>query len=155
MKPVTTPILRRFGFRRTLVTAGILNALSIAAFAAISPAMPSAAIYALLLFTGTVRSLQFTALGTIAFSDVPQPAMPAANTMFYAAFQLSVGMGVAFGAIAWRIGEAIAPAGASADFAFRAAFLIIAMAAGLAVIDSYKLSPEAGKALSGRNSGDG
>ena len=42
MKPMTTPVLRRFGFRPVLVVNGLLNAAAIASCAAIAKAMPTA-----------------------------------------------------------------------------------------------------------------
>ena len=105
MKLFTTPVLRRFGFRPTLLGNGILNTAALAACALIGPDMP-VAVTALLLFIGGMsRSMQFTALNTLAFSEMPQAQMSAANTLFSTMSQLALGMGVALGAIAIRIGE--------------------------------------------------
>jgi MFS family permease len=94
MKMVTAPILRRFGFRTTLIWNGVIATCFIAVFAAFRPAWPMLAIYAVLLVGGFFQSLQFTALNTIAYADIPQSRMSAA-TSFYATFQqmlLSVGI---------------------------------------------------------------
>lgn len=91
---MTTPILRRFGFRPVLVVNGLLNAVTIAACAAIDRAMPMLLVCTILFAGGMTRSMQFTAQNTIAFADIPRGAMSAANTLFSAAFQLAMGLGV-------------------------------------------------------------
>ncbi|MFT3799590.1 MAG: MFS transporter [Burkholderiaceae bacterium] len=143
MKPMTTPVMRRFGFRPVLIVNGVLNAALIGACALFASRMPLSLICAVLFLGGMARSMQFTALNSIAFSDVPQPQMPDANTLFSTAFQLAMGLGVALGAIAWRIGESLAP-GAGADVPFRIAFLIVAATSLLAVVDSVRLRPGVG-----------
>lgn len=140
MKPMTTPILRRFGFRPVLVVNGVLNAAALACCALIAKDTPLAVSCAVLFVGGMTRSMQFTALNTIAFADIP----PAANTLFSAAFQLAMGLGVALGAIAWRLGDALAAPDAEPAFPFRVAFLVVAAVALLAVRDSMALSPYAG-----------
>jgi EmrB/QacA subfamily drug resistance transporter len=147
MKPMTTPVLRRFGFRRVLIGNGLLNVLGIAACAFFSSTTPLTLACAVLFFGGATRSMQFTALNTLAFSDVPPASMTHANTLFSAAFQLAMGLGVALGAIAWRIGEWAAPLDASPAWAFRAAFLIVAVISLAGVWDSMSLKHSAGEAV--------
>jgi EmrB/QacA subfamily drug resistance transporter len=145
MKPMTTSILKRFGFRRVLIVNGLLNVTTIAACATIAAGMPLPLVCVILFLSGMTRSMQFTALNTVAFADIAQPAMAAANTLFSAAFQLAMGFGVALAAIAWRIGAlvispTVAPAGQ-----FRIAFLVIAAISLVGVWDSLKLSSRAGE----------
>ena len=52
------------------------------------------------------RSLQFTALGTLEFADVPVRQMADANSLFNVVAQLSMAAGVTLGAISLRLGEA-------------------------------------------------
>lgn len=143
MKMVTTPILRRFGFRPVLLVNGVCNAMAIAACAAIGPYMPVPVICAVLFISGVTRSMQFTALNSLAFADVPQPAMTGANTLFSTMFQLAIGLGVALGAIAWRIGV-LAAADAPAALPFRIAFLLVAAVSLAGVIDFLSLPRGAG-----------
>jgi EmrB/QacA subfamily drug resistance transporter len=143
MKPLTTPLLRRFGFRSVLVANGLLNAVTIAAFAGFT-ATTSLWLVCLVLFVGGLsRSTQFTALNTIAFADVEPSAMSSANTLFSTAFQLAIGLGVALGAIAWRVGDAVAGSEGPA-WPFRIAFLIVAAVALAGVVDSIRLNRSAG-----------
>ena len=53
------------------------------------------------------RSMQFTGISTLAFSDVPSTQMSYANTLFSTATQLSVGLGITLGAIGIRLGEKV------------------------------------------------
>ncbi|MFO1144029.1 MAG: MFS transporter [Amaricoccus sp.] len=149
MKTMTTRVLRRFGFRPVLVGCGLLNAVAIAACALFSPAIPLALMLAILFVGGMARSMQFTAFNTIAFSDVPAPAMNGANTLFSAVFQLAMALGVSLGAIAWRVGDAVAP-GPDPAAPFRVAFLIVAAVALLGVWDSWRLKPKAGHQVATR-----
>ncbi|MCJ9723031.1 DHA2 family efflux MFS transporter permease subunit [Agrobacterium sp. SHOUNA12C] len=151
MKPGTTPILRRFGFKPVLIVNGILNAIFIAACALFSPDTPIWFIIPVLFIGGMLRSMHFTALNTIAFADIPPRQMTGANTLFSTAFQLTMGMGIAVGAIGIRIGQAIsAPLGMSGITAieFRLAFLMLGVIALLAVLDCLPLDPKAGDNVS-------
>jgi EmrB/QacA subfamily drug resistance transporter len=149
IKPATTPILRRFGFRPVLLVNGVLNVIAIAACALFTAEMPIAVMLVILFIGGMTRSMQFTAVNTIAFADVDKKAMSDANAVFSIAFQLAVGLGVALGAIGIRIGERMNEAlGGGADMPFRIAFVLVAMIALLGLIDSWKLAPDAGKHLS-------
>src|SRR5271154_1529767 len=70
MKPLTTPVLRRLSFRTILISNGLLNAAAIFACIFLTPATPVIVVALLLFVSGTMRSMQFTALNTLAFADV-------------------------------------------------------------------------------------
>jgi EmrB/QacA subfamily drug resistance transporter len=145
MKPMTTSILRRFGFRAVLVGNGLLNAATIAACATLDKNMPTLLICAILFVSGMTRSMQFTAQNTIAFADIERTAITAANTLFSTAFQLAMGLGVALGAVAWRIGDFFVTSQSSPATPFRIAFLLVAAVALVGVWDSVRLRPSAGE----------
>ncbi|WP_352799980.1 MFS transporter [Mesorhizobium sp. M0320] len=98
MKTVTTPTLRRFGFRQVLVVNGLVASFSIFACALISPQTPHALIVLLMLIAGLSRSMQFTALATISFADVPPEQRSSASTLSNMLFQVAMLLGVAVGA---------------------------------------------------------
>ena len=151
MKPATTPILRRFGFKPVLIVNGLLNAVFIAACALFSPDTPLWFIVPVLFIGGMCRSMHFTALNTIAFADIPAGQMTGANTLFSTVFQLTMGMGIAVGAIGIRIGQAIsAPLGVESTVAieFRLAFVLLGIIALLAVLDCLPLDRKAGENVS-------
>ncbi|WP_131113918.1 MFS transporter [Lichenihabitans psoromatis] len=149
IKPLTTPILRRFGFRTVLLANTVISASSIAACAMIDRSIPIAVIVLVLMVAGASRSMQFTALNTLAFAELEPGQTGPANTLFNMAFQLALGMGVAFGAIVLRIAEAL-PAGQGADPSgpFRLCFAIIGLVALTALPAFARLRRDAGQAVS-------
>ena len=151
MKAGVIQMLRRFGFRRILVVNGIITAASIALCATIGPHTPPVLVCTILFFHGACRSIQFTAMTTLAYTEIPPQRMSTANGFLSAVMQLSLGMGVATGAITLRV---IAHANGHSALAphlvdFHIAILLNAFLALLPVFDSIGLSPSAGAATSG------
>lgn len=142
MKPFTSAILFRFPFRTILVVNGFLNALTIFACAFLTPAVPTPLTFVLLFVSGMTRSMQFTAINTLAFSQVPNPMMGGANTLFNTAQQLSSGLGIAIGALALRIAEHFEPVSSNGTSlgSFRLAFVIVGCIALLGMLDSMTLN---------------
>jgi EmrB/QacA subfamily drug resistance transporter len=103
MKSIVLPILRRFGFRRLLIFNGIIVAVSVALCATFTPHTPPALIAGLLFFHGAARSLEFTCMTTLAYAEIPPERMSRANGFLSAVMQLSMGMGVAVGAVMLRL----------------------------------------------------
>ncbi|WP_028310953.1 MFS transporter [Derxia gummosa] len=151
MKTVTTPMLHRFGFRRVLIGNGLALALSIGACGLLAPHTPVALTALVLFVSGMTRSMQFTTVNTLAFADVPAARMSAANTLFNLSAQVSMGMGVAVGALALRLAELVTPAlgAAPGDTAlpYRLAFGVVALIAALALVECRRLPADAGAAL--------
>ena len=83
-------LLRRYGFRRVLLVNGTLTSLACA------DAIDPYTVIAIVLFaSGLTRSLQFSALNSLAFADVPSEETCAANTLANVVQQLTFGFGVA------------------------------------------------------------
>ncbi len=146
MKPMTSAVLRRFGFRSVMVGDGCLAGLSILALAVLAPDTPLALTLVLLVLAGMTRSMGLTTINTLAFADVPQAAMSGANTLFNMFQQLSFGFGVALGALALRFAELLRPAGAphATPLEFRIAFALVSIAAFGAALDALRLPADAG-----------
>jgi EmrB/QacA subfamily drug resistance transporter len=147
IKPATTPMLTRWGFRTVLIwsTAGAVVTMVLSAF--IAPLTPIALVIALLLVSGMTRSTGFTAYNTIAFADVPSDEMTGANTLASTVQQIAAGLGVAVGAVALRFGAPVASAVGldSVSGSYRVAFLIIAVVALGSVVEAARLSRTAGE----------
>ncbi len=150
IKPATTPLLRRFGFRNILLVNGLLLAASFAAMSGFNAGTPKTVMIAIMVVSGAARSMQFTALGTIAFADVPKSSMTGANTLFSLVTQLSSGVGVAAAVVALRAATLLTGSRAAALTVadFQLAFLASAVLALLGLLDSLKLSPDAGALVS-------
>jgi EmrB/QacA subfamily drug resistance transporter len=149
IKPLTGPLLRRFGFRTVLVHAALWGAVTIALCGLVTAHTPLPAIALILLASGVFRSIGFTAYNTISFVDVGPEAIGDANTLTTTIQQLTMGMGVVAGALALRAGGPIArllgiTAGARGAFAI--AFCLLAIVALLAVAESALLPRNAGAA---------
>ncbi|MDR5811645.1 MFS transporter [Caballeronia sp. LZ019] len=151
MKVVTTPVMRRFGFRPVLIVNGVIAALSLAAMSLLAPSTPTFVIVVVLFASGLSRSLQFTALNTLSFADVPKAQMSGASALSSTLFQMTMGVGVAVGAIALRIGEWLHghDAQSIAPEDFSVAFLIVGFVGLAAVIDLLRLPKDAGALVSG------
>jgi fucose permease len=157
MKLVTTPTMKRFGFRCVLIVNGACAALSLAAIGLLTPATPYVWILAVLFVSGLARSLQFTAINTLSFADVPKPQMSGASTLSSTLGQMTMGMGVAAGAIAlrasaWLHGHA-AQSVTPADFSL--AFVLVAALSAIAIVDVFGLDPRAGAHVSGHRPREG
>ena len=150
MKTLTTPVLRRFGFRTVLAVNGLLASLSVAACAALSPDTPRTAIVAVLFAGGLCRSMQFTALNTVQFDGVPGPRMSGASTLASMVQQMALGMGVALGAVALNVSEALRGAAAPGLIDFRAAFLMVAAVGLFGVIHALCLPKTVGAEISAK-----
>ena len=98
MKPFTTWVMRRWGFRGSAVGAGLLASLTMLVCAVLTPATPLPIMLVILFTSGLTRSMQFTVLNTLSFADIPPPRMSGASTLASVAQQMSIGMGVALGA---------------------------------------------------------
>ena len=144
IKPATTPLLVRWGFRRVLIgsTAGAVLSMVLCAF--VSALTPIVLVVVLLVFSGMTRSTGFTAYNTIAFADIPPEELTPANTLASTVQQIAAGLGIAVGAVALRAGTAVS-GGTDATTAYQVAFLIIAVLALGSVIEAVRLSPGAGE----------
>lgn len=150
MKLFTTPVMKRFGFRRILLCNGAFNTLALAACAFIGPDMGFVPTALILFIGGLSRSMQFTALNTLAFADMPKEDLSAASSLFSTLSQLALGMGIALGAIAIRLGEWAVPLldlGGAPGAAYRLAFLMVALVSLIGMLDLLGLKHDAGSAL--------
>ena len=151
MKTATTYVLRRVGFHRALLVNGLVAVLSILACALLNPSTPYPLVAAVLFVGGMNRSMQFTAISTLSFADVPREEMSAASTLASTVTGLTFGFGVAFAAVALRFaGFLHHTVGADPSLAdFRLAFVLVALVALLSLVDPYRLPRDAGQEVSG------
>ena len=151
MKSIVIPVLRRWGFRRILIVNGVLSAASIAICAALGPRTAPILIAIVLFLHGGCRSLEFTCMTTLAYTEIPPERMSRANGFLSAVMQLSNGMGVAVGAVTLRIVAHFNGHAASAPRLrdFHIAIFCISLLALAPVFDALGLAPDAGATTSG------
>jgi len=151
MKPAAQPVLRRFGFRRTLIWNGALAAAFIAICAFFKPAWPALLLDAILLAGGFFRSLQFTAFNTIAYGDIPRPKMSAATSLYSTVQQLTLTLGIVIGAASLEASTALHHHATARVADFSIAFLLIGAISALAIPVCARLREDAGEAVSGHH----
>jgi len=149
MKPVTSPLLRRIGFRDTLIWNGVISAVLLAAIGAFRADWPTMTIYGILLVGGFVRSLQFTAYNTIAYADVPGERLSAATSLYSTIQQVSLTLGIAAGAAALELATALSRRSAPELSDYGAAFLVVGLVSLLAAPVATRLPADAGAELTG------
>jgi len=151
MKWLAPWLLRRFGFRNSLVVNGLIASGGYAVCALFRPSWPVAAIFAVLAACGFFMSFQFTAYNTIAYDEIPPERMSAA-TSFYATFQqLMLSLGICVGAGALHVGM-LATHGRTPQLSdFTLAFLVVTAISAVATIWNLRFAPDAGEELSGRS----
>ena len=147
MKTQAATILRRWGYRRVLV----VNALIAATFTAI-PALytavtPPVLITVLFLIGGLSRSLQFTAINTLAYADVAPERLSRATSFAAVGQELSGSVGVTVAALGlemmqrWTGGDGIDPGH------FPPIFILIALISAASALNFWALPSDAGSVL--------
>ncbi len=154
MKSVTTPVLRTFGYRRVLIGSSLGAFAGIAGGALLTPDTPIAVICGFLFFSGMTRSMHFTTLGTMAFSDIPKPQMSDATSLFNTSVQLMMACGIALSALVVKLGGPFLEAfGADTpDMAYRLAFVPLSVLCLAALVEALRLPHDAGDSFVGRKS---
>jgi len=152
MKFFTTRMLRQFGFRTIAAINGALAAIFTVATGWLAPSTPLAILLVVLFAYGLARSLQFTTLATLAYADVSAGQKGAASTLWSVAQQMTIGMGIAFGALSLRVSAALLGAGgqgfALADF--RIAFGFAGALILVSLVGYLRLPGNAGSQISGK-----
>jgi len=155
MKFITTAILRQFGFRMVAIVNVMIAAAFTMAYGWLAPSTPLAIMLIILLIYGLARSLQFTTLATLAYADVADAQKGPASTLWSVAQQMSIGMGIAFGALCLRISASLH--GGTADAGpghfvladFRWAFVMSGLLTLFSVIGYIRLPHGAGSTIGG------
>jgi len=152
MKGAARPILRRFGFRTTLVWNSLLSSLLYAICATFRPDWPIWAIFCVLLVCGFSMSLQFTAYNTVAYDDIPATRMASANSFYTTFQQLMLSFGICAGALALTGSRLIDQHLSPSLGDFSVAFLAVTAISLLASPVAAGLPENAGQAMSGHKS---
>jgi len=150
MKAAAPPIIRRMGFKNVLLGNGVLSSFILMSYALFRPTTPHALIILALLSGGFFRSLQFTALGTLAYADIPAELMSTASSLASMAQQLSLSLGVASAALLLHLSLAGRPASQLTAHDFTLPFVITGVLALLSSALYLSLDRHAGHEVSGK-----
>jgi MFS family permease len=149
MKTVTNAILRRFGLKNVLVVNSLIASACIAACALISVGAPLVVTGLILTAAGASRSMQFTAITMVTFADVTAEHRAPAAVVSSLSQQVTMGMGVAVGALMLNLSQAIRRGVELTTFDFRIALVMAGALSALAVISYASLDKNAGAEISG------
>lgn len=150
MKSLAPRLLRRFGFRDSMIVAGLAASVGYAICGFFRPDWPLPLIFLTLMASGFCMSFQFTAYNTIAYDEIP-PERRSAATSFYATFQqLMLSMGVCAGAAALHVGMLVGSHATPQLADFTLAFLVVTAISASATIWNRRFDKDAGAELSGR-----
>ncbi len=149
MKSATTPILRRLGFRTILTVNGTLAGLAIAACGYLTPTSFYPLTLMILFVAGLTRSMQFTALATLAFADVDGDKRSSASTLSSMFQQVSMVFGVALAAAILNLSQVVRSAPALTLEDFRVAFIVVGALCVVASLQLLILPRDAGAEVSG------
>jgi EmrB/QacA subfamily drug resistance transporter len=145
IKIVTTPLLRRLGFR-TVLAGGVIGTLvCLVLFGLLGSDVPAAIIWTLGFASGVFRSIGFTAYNSIQFADIDQRDLGSANTLSATLAQLAAGLGIAAAATTLRVADA-----AGAADPYRITFLVLAALCVLSLVSALKLPRDAASHVSDR-----
>ena len=150
MKTLAARIIRAFGFRNMMTVNALISAVFLAACGLFTATTPLLLIMIILVVGGFFRSLEFTAINTVAYAEVEAGQMSRATTIVSVNQQLAVSAGVAVGAACvestlWmrHLTEL------SADV-FAPAFLVVSLVSAASSYFFWQMPSDAGHEISGR-----
>ncbi len=146
VRSLSRQLLRLTGFRRALVGGALLSGAVTAGFALLSAASPVWVVVLIVFASGCVRSIQYLALNTISYADVPPEMLSRATGFGGVAQQLARGFGVAIGAALLAVVSGSEPV---ATGHFRIVFVLIGLLPLLSALGFMRLSPSDGAEVSG------
>ena len=150
MKTLAARIIRTFGFRNVMTINAVVSSVFLAACGLFTVTTPLLLIMIILVVGGFFRSLQFTAINTVAYAEVEPGQMSRATTLVSVNQQLAISAGVAVGAFCvestmlWRGMTELS----AADFG--PAFYVVAVFAAVSSWFFWQMPDDAGHEISGR-----
>jgi EmrB/QacA subfamily drug resistance transporter len=150
MKALAARIIRAFGFRNMMTVNAVVSAVFLAACALFTVTTPLLLILIILVVGGFFRSLQFTAINTVAYAEVEQAQMSRATTLVSVNQQLAVSAGVAVGAFSVETTLWLHHETELSATVFAPAFLVVALISAASCWFFWQMPDDAGHEISGR-----
>lgn len=145
------PIVRRYGYRTTLITNTILTGLLICCFFFVNVHTPYWVIIILMIGNGAFNGIQFTAMNTISMADLNQETSSEGNSLLSVTQQLAVSLGISLSSMVLMMfqSSSIVDSGEGIGV-FRYTFLVMGLVTVLSSLVFTKLSKDAGSSMSGQ-----
>jgi EmrB/QacA subfamily drug resistance transporter len=150
MKTLAARIIRTFGFRNIMTVNAVVSSVFLAACALFTSTTPLLLIMILLVVGGFFRSLQFTAINTVAYAEVEPAQMSRATTLVSVNQQLAISAGVAVGAFSVESTMLLHHVTELSAADFAPAFIVVAIISAVSAYFFYKMPVDAGHQVSGR-----
>lgn len=149
VRPILRPAIRRFGFKAILIGSTVMTGVFYALYGAFRLDTSHTLIFSVLLFGGLFNSLAMITLNTLGFSDVPHLRMSQATALSSMMQQLSLSIGVAFGAFLLTLTAHLhghSPDSLVADD-FSPAFIVVGLLTWVSLLQFFQLSAQDGAEL--------
>ena len=150
MKTVAARIIRTFGFRNLMTVNAVISSIFLGACALFTITTPLLLIVIILVVGGFFRSLEFTAINTVAYAEVEPPQMSRATTLVSVNQQLAVSAGVAVGAFCVETNMWIHHIQELTADVFAPAFLVVSLISAASAFFFWRMPDDAGHEISGR-----
>jgi EmrB/QacA subfamily drug resistance transporter len=147
IKPITTFLLNRFGFRSVLVASAGSLAASVIVMALLTASTPLFVIAAVVLVSGAARSVGLTSYNAMAFSEIPPEQLRDANTLSATNQQLFAGLAIAVATLGLRAGASLHGVLPGRRGPYEVAFGALGVVSLLAMVGALRLHPTAGEAV--------
>src|SRR6266403_1099008 len=150
MKTLAARIIRTFGFRNIMVINAVVSSVFLAACALFTASTPLLLIMIILVVGGFFRSLQFTAINTVAYAEVEPAQMSRATTLVSVNQQLAISAGVAVGAFSVEATMMLRHVSELTAAEFPPAFIVVAIISAASAYFFWQMPDDAGHEISGR-----
>ena len=150
MKTLAARIIRAFGFRNLMTVTAIISAFFLGVCALFSVTTPLLFIMVMLVVGGFFRSLEFTAINTVAYAEVETAQMSRATTLVSVNQQLAVSAGVAVGAFSVESTMWLRHVSELDATVFAPAFIVVGLTSAASAWFFWQMPDDAGHEISGR-----
>src|SRR5246500_3840176 len=150
MKTLAARIIKTFGFRNMMTINAVVSSAFLAACALFTVTTPLLLIMIILVVGGFFRSLQFTAINTVAYAEVEPAQMSRATTLVSVNPQLAISAGVAVGAFGVETTLWLHHQDALSAGEFAPAFIVVSIISTISAYFFYQMPADAGHQVSGR-----
>src|SRR6266480_2731883 len=150
MKTLAARIIKTFGFRNMMTINALVSSVFLAACALFTVSTPLLLIMIILVVGGFFRSLQFTAINTVAYAEVEPAQMSRATTLVSVNQQLAVSAGVAVGAFSVESTMLLHHVSELSAADFAPAFIVVSVISAISAYFFYEMPADAGHQVSGR-----
>ena len=154
MKTIAARLIRTFGFRKIMTINAVVSSVFLAVTALFTAATPLSLMLIILIVGGFFRSLQFTAINTIAYAEIDAAHTSRATTLVAVNQQLAISAGVAVGAFVVELTQLAHNSGALGVNNFAPAFLTVGFISLCSTYFFYRMPRDAGHEVSGQQAAE-